>query len=197
MLAGSVVLNSFAYDNIRRMIRSTKYTPSQTAYEHYLYDWSGRIKQKKINTSTLISGAALYQEDYYYTNLSGNAGQQIQKTVLEDVATNPSITTTQTYDVMGRLTEESVGSSSNKYQYDYVGNVIKKTDPLLNVTTYAYDYVGRNLSETRTFPNGAYSAVNTYDHLGNLVKSKDFLGRQTTYQYDKLKMWDGSAERKT
>ena len=68
------------------------------------------------------------------------------------------------------------------YKYDPVLVVIiKKTDPLGNVTSYQYDEK-RNLVAT-TYPDGT-TTTSTYDENGNLASSTDALGHTTTYTYN-------------
>ena len=184
VLAGSVAMSDFTYDSLRRLSRATSYAPS-VSYEHYLYDWSGRVKEIRLNTSTAISGEPLYRETYSYTGMAGNI-RQTQKTVEGTSATDPSIVTSQRFDLLGRVVGESIGPNNYAYTYDSLGNRLSATDPLNRSKNFTYDYAGRATSESQTNAGATTYARSTYDHLGNLASAADFNGNAAAYQYDRL-----------
>jgi RHS repeat-associated protein len=73
------------------------------------------------------------------------------------------------------------GSQVTK-EYDEIGNLIKETDALGNVTTYTYEPDFNQVS-TITDPKGNVTSFE-YDANGNLIKTTDPLGNVTTMAYD-------------
>jgi len=124
--AGTVSMYQFQYDVLRRLV-STASQAYSLSCEHYRYDWKRRVTQKKVNTSTSDTVAPLYQENYSYTGLAGNI-RQVQKTVLGTSSTDPSIVTTQRFDLLGRMVEETIGSNTYTYSYNNIGQLTRQTD---------------------------------------------------------------------
>lgn len=173
--------------------------------ETHIYDSQGRA-----TTSEVQGGVEKYTLDYANANLD----------------TNPYTTVT---DGLGRVTKyyfdkskgknlvtktEGVcsgcggGSEVTNYEYNDRWNVVRKTDALLNETTYAYDNEENLLTQTDVFgtqkwtydsfgkvltyrdridaPNpdlNVNTAVLTYDANGNLKTVKDALNQITTVEY--------------
>jgi RHS repeat-associated protein len=75
--------------------------------------------------------------------------------------------------------------SAEGYEYDLLGRLVKKTDPLGHVTTYGYDREGNLVTETD--PEGN-SKTYTYNGLGKVTsQAKNYDGpvdHVTTYAYD-------------
>ena len=105
-----------------------------------------------------------------------------QRTKTETLLGGDPVTTTYTYDGLGRLTGETTGEDSITYTYDAGGN---RTGMSRNgtVTAYAYDANNRLLSETVGGETTAY----TYDANGNTLTAGDKTctyndrGQQTGY----------------
>ena len=114
------------------------------------------------------------------------------------------ITTTNTYDVFGRLLSEDAGGEVQSYTYDNNGNMLTMTDAT-GTTTRTYDALNRNTSkivpqigtsiyeydqttgvtgeyaERTTDPKGNVT-LKTYDKVGRL--SKVTIGAEVTgYEY--------------
>ena len=90
-----------------------------------------------------------------------------------------------TYDPLGRLTNRKIGSFSNAYTYEDVGED-KTTTLVQSVVTpagtysYTYDNIGNILSIT----DGTYTATYAYDSLNQLVRANDArAGKTYTYSY--------------
>ena len=90
-----------------------------------------------------------------------------------------------TYDPLGRLTNRKIGSFSNAYTFEDVGED-KTTTLVQSVVTpagtysYTYDNIGNILSIT----DGTYTATYAYDSLNQLVRANDArAGKTYTYSY--------------
>lgn len=98
------------------------------------------------------------------------------------------------YDFSNRLVEQTECGEdgichTSSFSYDLKHNLVEKTDPFGQITSYTYDAAGHVLSTT--FPplpdeNGALqspSTQNTYDSVGNAITTTDALGwiTQTSY----------------
>ncbi len=87
-----------------------------------------------------------------------------QRTKTETLLGGDPVTTTYTYDGLGRLTGKTKGEDSITYTYDANGNRVGMNRNG-TVTTYAYDANNRLLSETV----GDTVTTYTYDAFGNLT----------------------------
>ena len=97
-----------------------------------------------------------------------------QRTKTETLLGGDPVTTTYTYDGLGRLTAETKGEDSITYTYDASGNRVSMNRNG-TVTAYAYDANNRLLSETVNGETTAY----TYDANGNTLTAGD-----KTYTYN-------------
>ena len=97
-----------------------------------------------------------------------------QRTKTETLLGGDPVTTTYTYDGLGRLTAETTGEDSITYTYDANGNRIGMNRNG-TVTAYAYDANNRLLSETI----GDTVTTYTYDANGNTLTAGD-----KTYTYN-------------
>jgi len=72
---------------------------------------------------------------------------------------------------------------STTYTYDALGRLTSLTDAVGNTTSYTYDYRGLVLSETNENLDARYYS---YDALGRLTQKTDRNERVTTYNYDAM-----------
>ncbi len=75
------------------------------------------------------------------------------------------------------------GTVSAQYDFDTLGNPVKRTDPLGNVTQIQYDAVSRPVKYT--FANGAERTVE-YTPTGEYAILTDETGRKIKYTYDEM-----------
>ena len=86
-----------------------------------------------------------------------------------------------TYDVFGRVTEQSVaGRGESSVVYDEASRKTVFTDELGNTTTYQYDENG-NVTDVELAESGIH---NSYNENGMLVEQTDALGNSTKMTYD-------------
>jgi RHS repeat-associated protein len=100
------------------------------------------------------------------------------------------VKTTNTYDIIGRLTKTSVNNSQSSdplgvatttFTYDASGRIKSTTDALGRVVTNDYDANGRLVKQT--FADGTFTE-HEYDEVGNCIAITDELGQTTRFVYD-------------
>ncbi len=92
-----------------------------------------------------------------------------------------------TYDDNGNQLTQTIAGDDNTLEseitmvYDDYGNMVSKTDPEGNTTTYTYNNLGMKL--TQEDPRGNTWTF-TYDDAGNMETQTDPLGNVTRYEYN-------------
>jgi len=86
-----------------------------------------------------------------------------------------------TYDALGQLRSDALGSHVDTYDYDAFGRVKKITDQYNNIRTTEYDRLGRVIATVD--PNGGRRAT-SYDAFDRVLSTTDALQRTTSYTYD-------------
>lgn len=84
------------------------------------------------------------------------------------------------------LTSELVEKDGGVWRYTYDttnGNLLEKSDPQGNTTSYTHDAAGNTLTETG--PDGATTS-HLYDSVGNLLATTDPAGQSTSYAYNEF-----------
>ncbi|EJL90061.1 RHS repeat-associated core domain protein containing protein, partial [Herbaspirillum sp. CF444] len=184
-------LKSNTYDSLGRG-SSTTTTIDTTYTSSATYDANGRI-----NTVTYPTGLTV---QYVYTTLgylkevrnsqtnallwradTQNAlGQLLQQTYGNNVVTQQVFEAT-----TGRLKNIYAGAGNNvqnfSYAYDYLGNLVSRTDGNQNLTeTFLYDSLNRLTNAVVNSPAAGLSSTNyTFDNLGNITNRSDM----GTYAY--------------
>jgi len=84
-----------------------------------------------------------------------------------------------------RIGDSVTAESTNQYQYNTIGNLVKMIDPLGRTTDYAYNSYGNRISQTQyNESNQPITTTYSYDAAGQLLEKTDPLGQRTVYQYD-------------
>ncbi|NET40164.1 MAG: RHS repeat protein, partial [Cyanothece sp. SIO1E1] len=101
---------------------------------------------------------------------------------------SPARTVRHTYDKIGRLkTTEDAAGYTTKFDYDAVGNLIRRegpyTDPEGNSYTTTMRYDGGNRLRETTDAEG-FVIKHAYDNAGNMISSTDGRGEFYTVKYD-------------
>ncbi|MGB7323492.1 MAG: putative Ig domain-containing protein, partial [Rubripirellula sp.] len=86
------------------------------------------------------------------------------------------------YDARGLVLSETIGDRTTTYGYNARGHLQTETDPAGNVTTYEFDAEGNLLSRQR--PGLSNPEVFEYDERGRLETETRGDGSTTTYGYD-------------
>src|SRR5262249_53019357 len=106
--------------------------------------------------------------------------------------TDPSGTTSYTYDTRNRLTQKQTPEGTLNYTYDNAGDVLTLASSNGNgiSLTYTYDVLNRlsTVTDNRLLAQGAASGVTTYnyDAVGNLQNFAYPNGVTHAYSYDAL-----------
>lgn len=141
--------------------------------ETHAYDSSGRA-----TTSEKDGGVEEYTIDY--TNLGSN--QAVVTDGLNRVTTYRFERTPGQYmitEIEGACGCGTGGTETTTYKYDSRGNIVKKTDALLNETVYTYD-VDSNLT---SITDALGVQTFTYNSLGQILTHTDRMNGVTTNTY--------------
>ncbi|HEY6898583.1 MAG TPA: hypothetical protein VI279_15100, partial [Rhodocyclaceae bacterium] len=204
---GGETLYQYDYDKLKRTFylrADGPATPAGTPVEETWFDADGRLIRRDLNGKT-ISG--LIQDSANKTQTSSDARGQSTVTTLDDYD-NPvriqypdGAETRASYSpIHGQVTDETdeLGIKTH-YDYDAVGNLLKKTEavglPEQRITDYTRDAYGQVLSETRrggsvTLPDGSSVSIpdatrsSQWDSRGNLVQQANEVGAVLATRYD-------------
>lgn len=110
---------TYAYDSLGRVTSTTDGNSQTVAYSYDVHD---HIAKQDYPTSADIT--YLYSEAGWRTREAAGSGT--------------SSSTQYTYDKIGRLTRQSLGTVNQQYTYDKTGNILTFGDDF-GVTTYTYD----------------------------------------------------------
>ena len=154
----------------------TSFTNALNQTTTYTYDSVGRV----IDTTS--------SEGRVSHNVFDNAGnllQSIQNYVPNKVQNQENqynITTTYTYDLMGRqLSVTDTFGRTTSYTYDDNGQLLTTTDPAGNLTSNTYNVLGQL---TSTIDIMGRETKYEYDSVGRLVKTTDPAGHSTRSEYN-------------
>ncbi len=180
----------FAYDGAGRLLKTIDAVGTVTTFA---YTSAGQIASSEEVPAD--AGATIHKSFSY--DADGHPTSQTIERLVD--GTTQSLTTTFTYDAIGRLikTVDPDGKASST-EYDADGEVTATINELGEKTTYTYDPRGL-LTQTR-FPDGS-TETRTYDAAGNLVTVTDAAGHTTTATRDEVgrvvatTLPDGSSSR--
>lgn len=143
-------------------------------HDDYAYDGAGRI-------SRVTDQLGRTTRQYVY-DADGDPVQLLtgRATSSSDPATRAANTVTAHYDILGRLTDRTLGNGPTySYGYDAANQITSLADPT-GVESRGYDKAGRILSDNHPGANIAY----TRDAAGNLLTRTLPDGSVDTYTYD-------------
>lgn len=170
---GNKQTSTYQYDAMGQLVHID--TPEQTT-THFEYDAAGRL--------TLQEDAGGHIRRFTYDAEGHVLTQIIDPDGL-------AITTSYTYDAIGRQLSVIDAGRCTTFSYDNQGNLLQTCqDPngLNVITTFSYNDLGQLIRETRTNPQGVdIVTAYTRDALGRCLTSTldpDGLQLTTTYTYD-------------
>lgn len=177
------------YDVLGRMISSTSPDGGVSTVQ---YDINGRtIKQTAPDGS-------------FVTMVYDVAGQVTSQTVTGSGASPLSLTSTISYDGLGRAVSATDPAGTVSSVYDANGNLVSVTDATGQSSTFEYDKWGRRIKSTDALGHSTTVVFNAagltqsvidglnhattyaYDNSGRLTSSTDANGGVTSYEYDVL-----------
>ena len=164
-------VTSFTYDGAGNRLTETDALGNVTSLE---YNGTGDL----IRTID-----ALGNEATYTYNAAGEHLSESRTRTLPAGGTE-TLTTSFTYDDMGRLTTtQAADGTTTSRGYDALGRIASETDELGRVTRLSYDARGRWTGTS--FPDGTDES-RSYDDAGRLLTRTDRAGRTTSHTYDAM-----------
>ena len=140
------------------------------------YDSSGTLKSTATFEYGANSGSAMFSADGFKPTRSVS-GAGVVKRYEYDVLYRPLKSISEYGEDEGGEVLESVESS----EFDMFGNVVKKTDPLGNITLFQYNSFDKPVSQTNP---DATVKLYTYTGNGAVLSETDELGARIDYEYD-------------
>ena len=176
----------YSYDFNSNLVSQTDEKGETTFFEH---DELNRVKRKYYNYDNLVNTYYSYDN----TAVDDNGIGKLHYVEYVDAATVPATVTVKTYesyDNMGRLTEESKGIAGNQtlyttqYIYDLSGKLIQTVYPDQFEVDYVY-YGGSNLLHTVTgSDSNVYADITDYHPTGKIEQIDHQNEAATTYTYN-------------
>jgi len=177
---------TFQIDNLGRPTQINNYSNRHNqvdSYTQYAYDTAGRVLS--VTNSAGLGLTNTYNNQGLVVATSGPFGPIFQARYniydLPDFTIDGSgIATTNTYDLLGRVTSTRTANGTNLYLYS--GKLLVATvDPLNRTNGYGYDAAGRN-----TYITNANLEIRNivYDAAGNITSLSDGKNNPTTWAYD-------------
>ena len=169
----------YPFGNVKSQI--SKFDNTGNSETYFEYDKAGNVIEQRVKNNGV--GQA---ESYSVTRFEyDNWGRQTKVCSYDNyqLVSEASVE----YDWADRIVKQIKGEngcSVVRFEYDHMGNIVKKTDALGNVETYTFDNAGRVISSTDR--NGTVHSIK-YDVMGNPLVKTNTDGTQTitkTYTYD-------------
>ena len=169
----------YPFGNIKSQI--SKFDNTGYSETYFEYDKAGNVNEQRVKNNGVGQ-----EESYAITKFEyDNWGRQTKVCSYDNdqLVSEASVE----YDWADRIVKQIKGENSSsvvEFEYDHMGNIVKKTDALGNVETYTFDNAGRVISLTDR--NGALHSIQ-YDVMGNPLVKTNTDGTQTitkTYTYD-------------
>ncbi len=180
---------SYDYESDGRISSVDIDTEATAGDERYTYDYYNRVSSITTSHASQSNSSSVFENRVDFTFMEG----EIYKTSLwvEDYVSTvngAAITYTHTYDSNGNITkiEYSTGEEI-RYQYDYLGQLLREDNELLG-KTYVYDYdTAGNLTSKKTYALTAADAT-----LGTPISTKNY-GYSDSSWGDMLTSFGGTA----
>ncbi|MCI8545540.1 MAG: RHS repeat protein, partial [Bacilli bacterium] len=190
----------YYYDKVNQLSKKCVQANSYYICTLYTYDHLGRLIEEKIGKNTVSSSgtpSSYVITTYEYDNIgqvikkTTSSGEEIEYTydiygnVLTQkikISEDKYQTKTYEYNDLNKVTKENLEGIITAYEYDGVGNLLKKTTGENVVTEYQYN---KNYQITKTILDNITQEMISYDNMGNVIEKTDSNGNITKYSYDK------------
>lgn len=186
--SGQVI--TFSYNNEGLPIQVTTNHNGENVSIFYEYDAAGRVN--KYTDEEGNEFITEYDEAGNVTKLFDAYGNAVQSNSYDEL--NNLVSTTDTlgietqynYDSVGNLIKKienlnSAREAESGYSYDKAGRLTSVVDAENGTSSYEYDQVGRITAQID--PNGGRSEY-SYDSMGRIIESVTALGSQNKYAYN-------------
>lgn len=176
---------SMTYDALNRRVRYVNGTDSVWSYT---YNTAGQIAQ----ISDPLGSVVRFDYDNYdrvtritypagsVVDLTYDAGGNVRTITLPPNQQGSRQTLTYRMDVNGNITEIQEGVNTTRYEYDVIGNLVRRTFPDGRVTTFEYDAANRLIAThyaDGTLMDYTYDAEGRLLSAGDIIFTYDVLGR--------------------
>ena len=147
---------SFGYDNLDRLTQANTSTTGRT----WGYDLTGNRTQASVSGATDTYSTAATSNQL--NTITGGVARTFSYDAMGNITGDGTFTAT--YDARGRLKTVTKAGSTTSYDYDGIGQRIKKSGGPAGTVFYVYDTDGRLLGEY----NGSAVATREYVWLGDV-----------------------------
>ncbi len=175
-------VTQFSYDKRGLM---TQRTDPLGKISTSVYDDDGRITSQTDRNANTITSSYTPSGKLNQIGYPGSQNVNFTYNNLDQLTgmTDPAGTTSNSYDVAGRLTGHTDPNGFQvQYQYDAAGNLTKLTYPGGKTVSYTYDSLNRLSTVSADWLTK--TATYHYNAAGLLIQTDQFNGSQTTYGYD-------------
>ena len=190
----------YYYDKVNQLSKKCVQANSYYICTLYTYDHLGRLIEEKVGKNTVSSSgtpSSYVITTYEYDDLgqvikkTTSSGEEIEYTydiygnVLTQkikISEDKYQTKTYEYNDLNKVTKENLEGIITTYEYDGVGNLLKKITGENVVTEYQYN---KNYQITKTILDNITQEMISYDNMGNVIEKTDPNGNVTKYSYDK------------
>ncbi len=171
----------YPFGNVKSQISRFDNTGNSETY--FEYDKAGNVKEQRVKNNGVGQAESYAVTQFEYDQW----GRQTKVCSFNDGQFDSEVSVE--YDWADRIVKQIKGENGCSvvgFEYDHMGNIVKKTDALGNIETYTFDNAGRIISSTDR--NGVVHSIQ-YDVMGNPLVKTNTDGTQTitkTYTYDKM-----------
>ncbi|MFZ5596903.1 MAG: RHS repeat-associated core domain-containing protein [Bacillota bacterium] len=159
--------------------RLKRVTNAQGNYHQFVYDTFNRTK------TTYFVNASTGASENNYTETYDQWGNTISRKGYPDGVGGAAIEEKYEYDFLGNCTKfTDPNNRETLFKYDQLSRLVKVTNPLGEQADYDYDRLG-DLAGIKQYQGAkTFTTTKLYDERGNLVSKKLPAGNTTTYKYN-------------
>ena len=171
----------YPFGNIKSQI--SKFDNTGYSETYFEYDKAGNVTGQRVKNNGVGQAESYAVTRFEYDNWGRQT--KVCRYDNDQLVSEDSVE----YDWADRIVKQFKGEnecSVVEFEYDHMGNIVKKTDALGNVETYTFDNAGRIISSTDR--NGTLHSIQ-YDVIGNPLIKTNTDGTNTitkAYTYDMM-----------